>query len=292
MKHKKGAFIMSFATGMWHTLAIYHWRDALEIIFFSTLFYHLAYWLKQDKTKNLLPYLYGSCLVTLVAYVLDLSTVLSCIFIFAPGMVALFILFHQETLQRNIVALKHIAARKDEPTDWQHTILKAALLRMNAQKELCGVISCSDDLLTLVSTPFLLNTPITHYTIELLFSSPSFDASKMVWFHADGSVRGINTTWNYRREEKHGARSVIEMWKEESQLFTRKTDAFAFRLDPETRLFTVIKEGIILEAVNAHQMQQLIRSHVGKMYAVAMNDTLSAPNKKSRVEEHNNLEPK
>ena len=275
---------MSVATSIGHTLAICHWRDAREIIFFSTMFYHLAYWLKQDKTKNLLPYLYGSCLVTFVAYLLDLPTVLSCIFIFAPGLIAIFILFHQETLQRNIVALKQIATRREEPTDWQHTILKTALLRMNAQKELCGVISCSDDLLTLVSTPFLLNTPLAPYTMDLLFSSPSFDASKMVWFHADGSVRGINATWNYRREEKHGARSIIEMWKEESQLFTKKTDAFAFRLDPETRLFTVIKEGMVLEAVNAHQMQQLIRSHVGKMHT-AMNEALHSHNKKSHVEE-------
>ncbi len=88
-----------------------NWRDCLEIIFFASLFYYLTLWLKKDKTKNLLPYFYGYCLITFCAYMLELTTVTSLLFLFTPAAVMLFILMHQDTLQRNIVALKHITVK-------------------------------------------------------------------------------------------------------------------------------------------------------------------------------------
>mgnify|MGYP000082497937 CR=1 FL=1 len=253
---------------MLHHLAINHWRDAIEIIFFAGLFYHLARWLQHDKTKNLLPYFYGSCLVMLTAYTLNLPTVLACMFIFAPSLVAVFILLHQDTLQRNIVALKNIIPTQTTKTDWQHVIIKTALLRLNEHKELRCIIACTDDITPFVQTPFSLATPIVHSTINLLLASPSFNATAMLWCDAHGTIRGLNTTWKENTDDKKiGAHKAHDAWQTQCQFFTKKTDAFALRLDPETRLFTVIKGGILLEGVPAHHVQQLLRKHVGTLAA-------------------------
>ncbi len=103
------------------------WRDYLEILFFAATFYYVILWLKKDTEKKLLPYFYGYCALTFLTHILHLGTITYCLFLFSPVIIMLFMFMHQDLLQRNMIALKNIAAATKPSQDWLSCIMRNSL---------------------------------------------------------------------------------------------------------------------------------------------------------------------
>ena len=84
----KGALV-SIYTHLVNQILLLTWRDAAEIIFFTTCFYYLILWLNKDREKRLLPYFYGYCAITFVSHALHLSTITYSLFLFSPAIIML-----------------------------------------------------------------------------------------------------------------------------------------------------------------------------------------------------------
>ncbi|MDP3889559.1 MAG: hypothetical protein Q8Q25_03395 [bacterium] len=239
-------------------LFFWHWHDGIEIFFFSCLFYYLSMWLKKDLHKNLLPYFYGYCLIAFGAYFLELATIRSFLFLFWPATILLFMFVHQQTLQRNLIALKNITVKKEPIKDWIETILRISLHTMNSNKNMYCVIEHTDNISAFINTTLPITAHLDKELLELLFETHSYDPNKMIWINTQGQLCGINATWLSHHEFDEFNSTE---WEQETLLYTAKTDTIAFHCDPKTHTFTLIIGEKILHNVSTHYMHQLIKNH-------------------------------
>jgi len=245
---------------------MYHffvWRDVIEILFFSSLFYYLMRWLAKDHSKNLLPYFYGYCFITIIAYTTQLTTISYVLFLYAPAIIMLFMLMHQDTLQRNLVALKNIQPAQITNHDWLDILFRSCLVMINKNIAVTCVVECTDNLDDLIKTPFFINADLHKGVLELLLDSQAYESDKLVWVSIQGKLRGINATWHtptYHSSKENNLFSTT--WQQESLIYAQQTDALVFYSDAITHTFTIIARGKCFENVSPHHALTLIKQHI------------------------------
>jgi hypothetical protein len=232
------------------------WQDGVEILFFATLFYYVARWLKRDKKNNLLIYFYSYCLLALFAYLLQLTTITYCLFLFAPITLIFFSLIHQETLQRNFIALKQPTQAPIAEHNWLACLLRSCLVALNNNKELLCLIEHQDVLSPFITASFFIDAPVQESLLELIFASSLYEPHKNLWLTSSGRLVGFNAQWN------HTSSTYDNLWKDEALLYTTKTDAIIIHLDPKHNSFTLAAHGKLLQHLNAHHAFQIIKKHI------------------------------
>ncbi|MCX5921968.1 MAG: hypothetical protein NTX86_01440 [Candidatus Dependentiae bacterium] len=256
----------------WHSLLstfmpaniFFGWRNAAEIILFSTLIYYFSLWLKQDKQKNLLFNFYGYCGILLGSYYLQLPTVTYLLFITAPIAVMLFILFHQDVLQKNFVTLRNIMPARMGDADWLETLVRSCLVAANNNKEIYCVIEHKDSLVTLLNTPLALYTDIQKNVLSMMLESVTFEQHNMLWVNSTGRLLGINATWNNSLHDTPNAESVKDMlpWQQDALFFTAKTDAVVFSINPIKRTFSIVTQGKTFNDIPAPHALKTIQKYL------------------------------
>jgi hypothetical protein len=234
-----------------------HWRDAVEIAFFSYLFYIISLWLVKDAHKNLLPYFYGYAIIGVGAYYLSLSTITTFLFLATPAAGMLLMLMHQETLQRNLVALKNVTTQAATTNDWVEDLFSACLTYINNNQPLYVLIERTDFMQPFLSIPLKISAALNKDILSVVLSSPSFDHNAMMVLNNSGQLEGINASWINHNQEEYTHNHA--QWQQETLLYLAKTDSIAFHCDPVTRTFTIIKENTVVERVTAHQAQHLLK---------------------------------
>src|SRR5579872_4264973 len=243
----------------WH-LQLITWRDAVEIFFFSLMFYSLTRWLATDNEKNLLPYFYGYCSVALLSYACQLPTLTYCLFLFSPAVILLFMLLHQETLQRNMIALKNITAAAPASRDWLELFLRNILKALHHNTSMLLLIEHTDALAPYLKVSFPLEAQITQGMFNLIIEKQLYDPASMLWVKSDGSIRGLNATWKASwNPEKDNDENA---WIEDAIAYTSKTDALVLNLDPNNHSCTVAVEGTLYKNLSIDQTAQLIKKRI------------------------------
>jgi len=236
------------------------WRDIIEILLLSSLLYYIARWLKKDTQKNLLPYFFGYCLIALLAWTAPLPTIAYFVAWYTPAVLMLFMLMHQETLQRNLVALKNITpATISTDEDWLETLLSSCLVIINNNKEITCVIEHRNHLQNFLHAPLLINADLRKGILELLLESASYNHHKMIWVDTTGRLRAINASWSLTKKQVFADNAPL---LQEALAHTTQTDALVFHINPVTRTFTIIAHGKTFDNVTAHHALQLIRRHI------------------------------
>lgn len=238
------------------------WRSALEICIFSVLFYKTSLFLKRDRSKNLLPYFYGYCSIAALAYFIQLTTLSYFMIIFAPAAVCLFVLFHQETLQRNFVALKKMVQPQAPFADSLELLMRCMLIAMNRKQEVTVLIEHTDNVDEFVECAFKINSPLNYELLQLLLESPSIDAKKMLWITHTGTIRGINAAWHdaITARSALGATQLLTA-RELAEWYTGKTDCVVIELDPVARNFAVSAHGSTKAQLTSHHVLQIVKRH-------------------------------
>jgi len=245
----------------WH-----QWQDSIEIIFFCFTFYAISIWLQKDRQKPLLLYFYGYCFITIAAYYTNLSTLTTVLFFSAPATSMLFILLHQTTLQKNIITPKKYVPAQQKKDDWLETFFRSCLIAMNNNTPVLCVIEHTDALNTFLTTPLPLSSPIQEQLLSLLFSSSVYDPEKLVWITTQGTLCGINATWNSSYDpdwQKSSLTSTVPGYHN-ALFFTQKTDALIFYLDPNKRSISLFIQGTLFENISIQQTLQRIKNYVRK----------------------------
>ena len=133
-------------------------QSLLEILFFSTVFYYFSLWLRRDRRTNLLPLFYGYCATAMIAQAVGMTSVCQFLFMFAPVTLMLFIIVHQETLQKNFIVSKNITPAKNH--DWLNILMQSLLTTTHKNRSVICVIEKQDMLNTLLASPVTLNTGV------------------------------------------------------------------------------------------------------------------------------------
>jgi hypothetical protein len=243
-------------------LSFFLWRDIIEMAALATVIYYLSLWLKKDRQKNLLLYFYGYCMVIAIAYNLQLSTISHLLVVCSPLAIMLFVLIHQETLQKNFVALCNIMPARPTRSDWLDSMKQTALTTMNNHNNVIFVIERSQALDELLNTPLPLSADITKGVLSVFLSSQLFDAEKMLWLNTQGMLLGINATWQQVPGELIHTEQTTT-WKHEALFFTTKTDALILKTNAEHRTFDILVHGKEYEALTTRAALHLLKKYIG-----------------------------
>lgn len=250
------------------------WRNVIEILFFSALFYQAALWLKKDHTKNLLPYFYGFIALAFGAHLVHLPSISYILLVSWPVALLLFIVMHQKTLQHNFIALKNIQAPKAPTADWIETLLAHSLSSLNNNSPFYCVIEHTDALDSFIYSPLMIEAPLQKELLTFIKSSNAFNPDAMLWIDAHGMVRGVNCSWrvsfNNSGNNNLDKQNNLQNWLHDTLLHTSNSDLLAFFADPATHSFTLIHRGKIAHHLNAqHLLYQLTKEYKNKQKTVS-----------------------
>ncbi len=223
-------------------------KDIIEVIIYSSCIFAFCTWLKTDKTKNILVYFFAYCTLSLSAWLLQLPTLTPFLFSYAPVALLLFIVLHERTLQRNLVALCTITPARNAPQDWLDTIISGCLAIINTNRSITIVIEQKDSLDHFLIAPFIINADINKNVLDILLSSQSYDEQKMIWLDSNGKIRSINASWIADKEKN-----------EDAVFYTLQTDAIMVSADPTSRTFTVVSNGTETKNIVAHHVRAFIK---------------------------------
>lgn len=244
--------------------SFFYWRDLLEIFCFALAFYYVALWLKKDKQKNLLPYFYGYCATIFGAHLLKLTTISYTLIMLGPIAAIIFILIHQELLQRNIVALKNITPAKRIHLDWLDTLIRTSVSTINKGKTITCVIERTDSLNSFLSTQLKFDARLEQGLLDILLDSPAFDQHRMIWVNTQAKLIGMNAAWKKITKDQQCAQSAEKLptWKQQAIFFTSKTDAIVAQISPASRTFDVVMNGMVVDRMHATKTLELIKKYV------------------------------
>lgn len=253
---------------MWHSeifyrLAIFGFRDVIEILCITNAIYFFSIWLKQDQQKPLVLYFYSMCSLVIMAHLVGLPTLTASLSTFFPVSIMLFILVHQKSLQKNFVTLKNMQPAHIINHDWLETLLRSCIIAANNKQPIYCLIECQDKLDEHVYAPFLIKSKLQPELLDTLLNSANYDCNKMVWLSNNGVLFGINTQWLMPKNMLDIAQPSgdFDSWQTNSILFTTQTDALAFRLNPNNKTFDIITAGKILEKITMDQAIKLMQKH-------------------------------
>ena len=236
-------------------------QSMTEILFFWSLFYYFSCWLAQDTTKNILLQFWAYCITHFVAYFLQLTAISTFLLITSPLAVMIFILMHQQTLQKNFIALHALKTAAHTPPDWLETIMRTALLALNKEISLTYIIERNDALGQFLGGSLWCNTTIEPQLLNLLIESSMYKPDQAIWITDQGKLVALNAHWLPQSAVKpDGAQEAI--------MHTATIDAIVIRVSPEHRTCDIIVNGTIIENQSvdaALRMVKKIISHKGPL---------------------------
>jgi hypothetical protein len=241
------------------SLTLFTWKDCLEICFISAMIYQFLRWLKTDQ-KQLLAYFYGYCATTFFAHYTGLAIVSQLLFIGAPVILCIFILLHQQTLQKNYIALKKIVPATTNAEDWIEELMRASLYAMNTSKNVIWIIERKDSLDASLQASCLFYADLKKDLIELLLETQSSSEDTMLWVNQAGKLVAINVQWRSAAESWESPEmQTLPVWQQQAILMSSKTDTLIVRSCATTRLFTIIGQGKCADNLSAHHVSLILR---------------------------------
>lgn len=246
---------------IFYRLAIFSPKDIIEIFSITAGLYYFSLWLGQDRQKPLIQYFYSINSLIIAGHLASLPTLNSALTMLYPSILMLFILVHQRSLQKNFVTLKNTQPTQARNHNWLEILLRSCIIAANNKRYIYCLIEGHDTLSELVSAPFEIKSKLHPELLDALLSSANYNQHKMIWLSSAGILLGINTEWQLIESIVDNQTSELDDWQKNCLLFTIKTDALVFRLNPHTKTFDIITEGVILEKIPTDQAIKLMRKH-------------------------------
>lgn len=253
----------TLTTFLQRDLYIFGPRDIIEIFFLATVIYYTQQWLKKDLQKNLLSYFYGYCGIHLVAYYAQLTTLTIFLLVTAPIGFILFIIMHQDILQKNLITLKRMQTPQ-ATFDWFNEFTRSTLAALNNQKEIIYVIERSDSLSDIIFSGCSYYADIQKDSMELFLEKHIGGSNAFIWINREGKLIAINATWQIQDTALWVTPEVraINKWKQDAIHITSKTDSLIFKTDPINRTFDLVIQGKLLEEVVPEATINLLKRYI------------------------------
>jgi hypothetical protein len=244
-------------------LHILNWRDCIEILFFSSLVYIFLKWLKQDRHKNLVTAFYSYTLLACGAYYFQFFTISYVLINFFPIALVIFMILHQELLQKNFITLQRVTIPENE-FDWFEELTRSCLTALNSNREIICVIERHDSLKNIITTPCHFYADFKKDIFDILLEKQIQGPYAFMWFNQEGKIVGINAYWNFKIDEEWitPEAQTVHKWKQDALFISSKTDALIFKITPLTRTFDIVTHGKLLEEIPSHQAFTIMQRYI------------------------------
>lgn len=248
----------------WH-FNIYCWQDCIEILLLSISIYHLSSWLYQDKYKPLLVHFYSYCGLLITTYYLHLTTLNSLLLLFLPVTIILFIVIHQNTLQRNCIPLYRVTRAESLTSEWVDDLVRAGLAALSDNQPFTCIIEKKDSLAALLIAKNHLKAPCSTDLLRVITTSVLYRNDHMIWIDSQAKVHSFNAQWHKNSLDAWLTDDAQEQEQsvKDALFFTTKTDALFITVSPQTRFFTLIAQGRIIEKTEATKTCSIIKAYLG-----------------------------
>lgn len=242
-------------------LHIHTWRDWAEIFFFSLLVYSVLLWLKKDTQKNLIFYFYAYSGLMMLSYHLQLTSISFILLQGLPASILLFLCIHQETLQKNFIALQTINPVVTGDTPWLEELMRICLSALNKKRDLRIIIERTDGLAACVHAPYIINADLKKGLLDLFLDAGNPEEPVTLWVHESGKLIASPVEWRILPDETWimpTARHLTD-WQLNSILITQKKDTLVIYLSCINKAFDLIVDGKIIEHLTAPQLFTVIK---------------------------------
>lgn len=249
-----------------YRLQIFNYSDMIEILFFSVIIYFFLLWLKQDTQKNLIFPFYIYCTITFISYYANLNIISTTLFLAAPLAIIIFIILHQNSLQKNFVMLKKVSATPSYNINWLEEFIRSCLSALNNNKEFICVIERSDQLQNTIKAPCIFYADFKKDIFDILIEKHTCKNTHLIWINHEGKIVAINATLdiNISQEWMSTQADTLAKWKQDGIFISSKTDAIIIRVNPLTRTFDIIIKGKIVEGINTDQAFAVLQYNLDK----------------------------
>lgn len=236
-------------------------KDILEIALLSTFFYHVICWLLQDRVNNLIYYFAGYALVVAAAFMLPLPILQILLLWYSPVIMILFVILHEKQLQKNFVATyKSTYKLTQQVFDWPNILIQTGLHNFIEQQSTLYLIEQDQPLDSLVSTPFIINSPVQKELLEMICASQSYNQMRALWITKHGMLRGINTYWHQNTTTLSDLTYADEDTLIESlEPLIENCSAIACFSNAITREWTIVARDCIFKKISAQHALQLLQ---------------------------------
>lgn len=231
------------------------WRDSVEITLLWMISYGMLRWLAADTQKPLVSYAYSYALLSGIAYCLNLEALTTLLIGGAPVIFLLFVILHQETLQKNFIALRAIKAKIPAARSWLDELIKSVLYALSLNTPLTCIIERRDSVKNFF-TGTLIHGALSHEFLQAILETAQIiviDDRGTVISHDARITVFPDAQWMTAEVE------LLERWQQEAIFITSKTDAIVFHADPVTRLCDIVINGKIVHHISASHAHALIR---------------------------------
>ncbi len=240
------------------------YRDLFEIFFFAAVIYYVQLWLRRDNQRNLLLGFYGYCALFFISFYADLPVLRFVLFVFAPSVGMLFIILHQETLQKNFITLRKPTVLPQGKTDWVDELVMCCLTALNRHKDIIVVLERNDLLKNLIHAPYFIYAELKKDVFDILLEKQMPGNDQLLWINQQGKIVSINSSWKTQIDEEWVSEDVehLHLWKQQALHMTSKTDTLVLKVNPLTRSFDVIVHASIIEHLTAEQLTTYLKKQL------------------------------
>jgi DNA integrity scanning protein DisA with diadenylate cyclase activity len=247
-------------------LYLINWRDSIEILVVSGFMYAFLCWLKKDTQKNLTYAFYAYSILFCGSYYAHMGTLHYLLLTGTPCAFILFIVLHQETLQRNFVMFRRAPKGLQELSSWTDELMRGCLTALNNNKELVIVIERNDSLKNVLYTPCLFYADLKKDIFDILVEKHICSHDYMLWVTHEGKLAAINASWRINLDEEWITQEAqaLHKWKQDGIFISSKTDALIFKVKPLTRSFDLIMQGKIAEDISSEQLLAILQRNTVK----------------------------
>ncbi|MBN2267006.1 MAG: hypothetical protein JW725_01545 [Candidatus Babeliaceae bacterium] len=255
---------LSLFSSLIDTLSHFNWRDLIEIGAFSTAMYAIIRLLAQDKQKRLLFWFYGFYASFFISFYFGISGLTITLALSAPAIAMLFIVFHQQTLQKNFITLASLTPLPEHTEKWLPELIQATLQAVNVNKSSFIIIERSQSIGDMVSGGCTLNAPITLETLELLLHATPESYPFILWVNQVGKIKAYKPTIILPYENSWTSEEIqlMDQLVQDGGIISTKSDALAFSLSAHTRFFTLTVDGKLFERLSASSLLSALNRYV------------------------------
>lgn len=242
---------------------LFTWQDGVEIVVFTLGAYAIIKLLAQDTQKKLLLCFYSYCLLCFAAFYLDIAGLGLVLLLSTPVVATLFIVMHQQTLQKNFVALASLTPEPEQVDQWLPELIQATLSAVNTGKSTVIILERSNSVGDLVSGGCTLNAPITPELLALLTQATN-DQHLTLLATQTGKIKAYNPVLNIPFDTTWLSDEVqlLARITQDSVILTEKTDAIVWILSAQTRFFTLTISGKLYERLSASSLMAAINRYI------------------------------
>lgn len=238
-----------------------YWHDIVEILFFVGVVDFISAWLNRNSRHFLLGYFYAYCTLIYLAYTFQLTTIHSFLFFASPCVALLFIIFHQHTLQKNLITSKPtITTHQLGPDQWIDAVIQASLRALNQAVTVQFIIEHTDTIDVLLNYKTAVNGYISTHLLDLIITNSQYDTHSFLVINTSGLLVYIDAQLSNNRETSPS----VEQQLETARLITTSANILVLNTT-KTRTFELAVLGKTHTNLNPQTAGILIKKWLGQL---------------------------